>query len=243
VCLKNEAVSPKRDARSILLVDDDTGLCNLMREFFSGNDYRLIAVHDGMTGLSQAASGGYDLILLDIMLPILDGLEVLKRLREKKIHTPVIMLTARTAHRDRISGLDAGADDYISKPFVPQELLARVRAILRRTDQIPATLSAVEIGSIRLDPRRREVWKGKLRIDVTSIEFDILDVLMHSAGHVVSRDQLAADLRHCELTASQRFIDVHISHLRRKLETRNRPLIRSVRGIGYLFLPAEEAQA
>ncbi len=230
--------------RSVLLVDDDVGLCNLMTEFFSSHDFRLTAVHDGMTGLAKAITGGYDVVLLDIMLPILNGLEVLKRLRERKLHTPIILLTARTAHRDRIAGLDSGADDYISKPFAPHELLARIRAVLRRTEQIPVTTStAVEIGKIRLDPRRREVWKGKFRVEVTSIEFDILDILMHSAGHVVSRDQLAADLSRGELTASQRFIDVHISHLRKKLETSHQPLIRSVRGIGYLFLPAEKQEA
>ena len=242
--LKEEIPNPKRDARSILLVDDDVGLCNLMAEFFASHEFRLSAVHDGMTGLSRASAGGFDLILLDIMLPILDGLEVLKRLRDKKVPTPVILLTARTAHRDRIAGLDAGADDYISKPFAPHELLARVRAVLRRVGQIPAVTSTpVEIGRIRLDPRRREVWKGKCRIDVTSIEFDILDILMHAAGHVVSRDQLSADLSRGEFSTSQRFIDVHISHLRKKLESTHHPLIRSVRGVGYLFLPVEEHEA
>jgi two-component system response regulator CpxR len=225
-------------------VDDDIGLCNLMSEFFASHDFRFTAVHDGMAGFSRAVAGSFDLILLDIMLPFLDGLEVLKRLRDNKVHTPVIMLTARTAPRDRIAGLDAGADDYIPKPFAPHELLARVRAVLRRTAQIPAGSSTrVEIGKIRLDPRRREVWKGRFRVDVTSIEFDILDLLMHSAGHVVSRDQLAADLRRRELATSQRFIDVHISHLRKKLESGHHPLIRSVRGVGYLFLPEQEQEA
>jgi DNA-binding response OmpR family regulator len=239
--LRDEPSGLKRDARSVLLIDDDIGLCNLMSEFFSSHDFRLTAVHDGMTGLSRAATSAYDVILVDIMLPMLDGLEVLKRLRGKKVQTPVIMLTARTAHRDRIAGLDAGADDYISKPFAPHELLARVRAVLRRTGQIPGTtLTPVEIGKIRLDPRRREVWRGAFRIEVTSIEFDILDILMHAAGHVVSRDQLAADLRRPEFAVSQRFIDVHISHLRKKLETEHHPVIRSVRGIGYLFLPEQE---
>lgn len=242
--MRSEVANPKREFRSILLVDDDVGLCNLMAEFFSSHDFRLTAVHDGITGLSKALAGGYDLILLDIMLPLVDGLEVLRRLREKKVRTPIIMLTARTAHRERIAGLDAGADDYISKPFAPHELLARVRAVLRRIEQLPAaTSTAVEIGRIRLDPRRREVWKGKFRIEVTSIEFDILDILMHSAGRVVSRDQLASDLCRREFTTSQRFIDVHISHLRKKLESSQQPIIRSVRGVGYLFLPAEEHEA
>ena len=234
-------VSSRLEVRSLLLVDDDAGLCTLMSEFLSSHHFRLTSAHDGVTGLSKAMAGGYDLILLDIMLPMLDGLEVLKRLRENKIYTPIIMLTARTAHRDRIAGLDAGADDYIPKPFAPHELLARIRAVLRRTHQIPAATSTpVTVGKIRLDPRRREVWKSRVRVDVTSIEFDILDILMHAAGRVVSRDQLAADLSHREFTTSQRFIDVHISHLRKKLESRHAPLIRSVRGVGYLFLPTQE---
>jgi two-component system response regulator CpxR len=211
-----------------------------MAEFFSSHDFRLDAVHDGMTGLSKALEGVYDLIILDIMLPIIDGLEVLKQLRQRRTPTPIILLTARTTPRDRIAGLDAGADDYIPKPFAPHELLARVRAVLRRTGQISP--APIEVGKLRLDPRRREVWRGKNRVEVTSVEFDILDVLMRSAGHVVSRDKLAADLCRSEFTTSQRFIDVHISHLRRKLETMNRPLIRSIRGVGYLFLPAGEQE-
>lgn len=242
--MKHEVASIKPDVRSLLLVDDDAALCKLMAEFFSSHGFRLDAVHDGMTALSKTGEGGYDLILLDIMLPLLDGLEVLKQLRQRKAATPIILLTARISHRDRIAGLDAGADDYLPKPFAPHELLARVRAVLRRTDQsLAATPPAVEVGKIRLDPRRREVFRGKHRIEVTSLEFDILDVLMRSAGHIVSRDKLAVDLCRKEFTASKRFIDVHISHLRRKLETSGQPLIRSIRGIGYLFVPAEEHEA
>ncbi len=240
---RQENPAARKDLRSLLLIEDDVGLCKLMAEFFSAHDFRLEAAHDGMAGLSKALEGGYDLILLDIMLPILDGLEVLKRLRQRRNPTPVILLTARTGHRDRIEGLDAGADDYIPKPFAPHELLARVRAVLRRTGPaLPANSARVEIGELRLDPRRREVWKGDIRVELTSIEFDILDVLMRSAGHVVSRERLAADLCRKEFTASQRFIDVHISHVRRKLETEGQPLIRSIRGVGYLFLPTGEEE-
>ncbi|PWU07180.1 MAG: DNA-binding response regulator [Terriglobia bacterium] len=226
------------------MVDGDARLCKLMADLFASHEFQLTAVHDGMTALSKGMEGGHDLILLDVMLPMMDGFEVLRRLRESRIHTPVIFLTGRTAHRDRIAGLDAGADDYVPKPFAPHELLARVRAVLRRTDQIPAAAPvAVEVGKIRVDPRRREVWKGKNRIEVTSAEFDILDALMHSAGRIVSRDRLAADLCRGELTSSYRFIDVHISHLRKKLESGRQPLIRSVRGVGYLFVPPEEHES
>jgi two-component system, OmpR family, response regulator CpxR len=241
--LRHDISASRRDRRSILLIEDDVGLCKLMAEFFSAHDFHLETAHNGMAGLSKALEGGYDLILLDIMLPILDGLELLKSLRQNRNLTPVILLTARTGHRDRIEGLDAGADDYIPKPFAPHELLARVRAVLRRTGTASAaTFAKIEIGQLRLDPRRREVWKGKLRVEITSIEFDILEILMRSAGHVVSRERLASDLCRKEFTASQRFIDVHISHLRRKLEEGDQTLIRSIRGVGYLFLPAGEEQ-
>jgi two-component system, OmpR family, response regulator CpxR len=232
---------PKRTVRSILLIDDDPELCSLMVEFFSSHDFRLDAVHDGTSGLRRALEGNYDLVLLDVMLPGLDGFKILRQLRDRS-SIPVIMLTARTAQQDRIEGLNAGADDYLPKPFGPRELLARVRAVLRRTGQtLKLNVPIVEIGRLRLDSRTREVWKQQQRIDVTSFEFDVLEVLMRSAGRIVSRDELAAVLYHRESTPFERAIDVHISHLRKKLETQDRPLIRTVRGVGYLLmLPAQE---
>jgi two-component system response regulator CpxR len=224
-----------------LLIDDDPGLCSLMAEFFSSHDFRLDAAHNGGSGLARALEGNYDLVLLDVMLPGLDGFEILRQLRDKS-SVPVIMLTARTAQQDRVKGLNAGADDYLPKPFEPRELLARVRAVLRRTSQpLKPNAPILEINSLRLDSRTREVWQNQKRVDVTSFEFDVLEVLMRSAGRIVSRDELAGVLYHRESTPFERAIDVHVSHLRKKLEMQDRPLIRTVRGVGYLLvLSAQE---
>lgn len=196
------------------------------------------SVHNGPRGLARAIEGCHDLILLDIMLPVLDGFHVLQRIRQRSM-VPVIMLTARNEESDHIAGLNAGADDYISKPLRPQELLARVRAVLRRTAGRPAAAeSPITIGEIELNPQTREVWRAGTLVEMTSFEFDILDILMRKAGRVVSRDEVAAMLYHREATPYERSIDVHISHLRKKLETRAGPVIRTVRGIGYQFLTA-----
>jgi two-component system response regulator CpxR len=227
--------------RSILLVDDDVALCTLMAEFFSAHEFRIDVVHDGAIGLATAFLGKHDLILLDVMLPVMDGFHVLQRLRQRSA-VPVIMLTARSEQQDRIAGLDTGADDYIVKPFGPHELLARVRAVLRRPGNLREAGGSVIEGDIELNPRTREVRKGKVPLVVTSFEFDILNLLMRSAGHVVSRDELAAVLYHREATPFERSIDVHISHLRRKLETDGRPLIRTVRGVGYQFITTGERE-
>jgi len=228
----------KEQSRSILLIDDDAALCTLMAEFFAEHDFRIDAVHDGASGLACAILGKHDLVLLDVMLPVVDGFQVLQRLRQRAA-IPVIMLTARGAQQDRIAGLDAGADDYIAKPFAPHELLARVRAVLRRMGATRAA-GQVMVGDIELNTRTREVRRANVPVTVTSFEFDILDILMRSAGHVVSRDELATVLYNREATPFERSIDVHISHLRRKLEIGNRTLIRTVRGVGYLFVAADD---
>jgi two-component system response regulator CpxR len=223
--------------QAILLVDDDAELGSLMAEFFAQHGFDLTAEQDSRRGLAKALEGGYDLVLLDVMMPGLDGFEVLHQLRRRS-QAPVIMLTARTAQADRVAGLEAGADDYLPKPFGPEELLARIRAVLRRSGQSAlAQPEQVEIHGIRLNPATREVWRGPARVEVTSAEFDVLDVLMRSAGRVVSRDRLAAALYQREATPFERSVDVHVSHLRKKLERKDRELIRTVRGVGYLFCP------
>jgi two-component system response regulator CpxR len=239
--LKYESACGKEHPRSILLIDDDVSLCTLIAEFLSAQAFRVDAVHTGPRGLASAIGGAYDLVLLDVMLPVLDGFHVLQRLRQRSM-VPVIMLTARNEEPERIAGLDAGADDYIAKPLRPHELLARMRAVMRRTAQRPVAMeSVIVVGAIELKPHTREVWMDGVPIEMTSFEFDILDVLMRMAGRVVSRDELAAVLYHREATPYERSIDVHISHLRRKLETGGGALIRTVRGVGYQFVTAEES--
>jgi two-component system response regulator CpxR len=213
-----------------------------MRQFFESHGCRLQSVQDGVAGLARALEGGYDLLLLDVMLPGMDGFDVLRQLRLKS-SVPVILLTARTERADRITGLDAGADDYLPKPFGPDELLARVRAVLRRAGHAsaaPSKPATVEQNGVRLNSSTREVWRDGSPLEVTSIEFDILEFLVRSAGRVVSRDELTAMLYQREPTPFERSLDVHVSHLRKKLGD-GHELIRTVRGVGYLFRPETEA--
>ena len=220
-------------------MDDDTDLCALMADFFSQHEFVIEAAHDGPRGLARALEGQYDLVILDVMLPVLDGFELLKQIRRRS-SVPVILLTARTAQTDRIAGLNAGADDYLPKPFGPEELLARMRAVLRRTGQGTALSEVAEAGGVRVDSQTREVWVEGDTVDLTAIEFDILDFLVRAAGRVVSRNELAAVLYQRESTPYERSLDVHISHLRKKLERGDRVQIRTVRGVGYFFAASPE---
>jgi DNA-binding response OmpR family regulator len=170
------------------------------------------------------------------MLPGLDGFEILRRLRAES-RIPVLMLTARGEDMDRIAGLEMGADDYLAKPSNPRELLARVRAILRRLDRPPSPEGPLEVNGVRIDPGTREVSVNERKIEVTTFEFDILELLMRSAGQVVSRDDLMEHLYNRKATAFDRSVDMHISHLRKKLES-GQPIIKTIRGVGYQFLRA-----
>lgn len=223
---------------SILLIEDDAELSALMKEYFVEHHFQLEQVEDGRRGLARALEGSHDLVLLDVMLPGIDGFELLRLLRRRRA-VPVIMLTARTTQSDRIAGLDAGADDYLPKPFGPDELLARVRAVLRRTKQVNvARTEMVEIGPVRVNGGTREAWAGGLPLELTGLEFDILEFLLRQAGQVVSRDQLMTVLYQREASPFERSLDVHISHLRKKLDD-HRDLIRTIRGSGYMFCVPE----
>jgi len=225
---------------SLLLIDDDAELTALMAEYFSGRDITLAVANDGNEGLNRALDGNLDLVLLDVMMPGMEGFEVLRQLRRRSA-VPVIMLTARTEHSDRIEGLNAGADDYLAKPFSPDELLARIQAVLRRAGRGPALKPEVlEANGVKLNANTREVTREGEHVEVTSIEYDILEVLVRSAGRVVSRDDLARFLYNRQANPLERALDVHVSHLRKKLE-QERTLIRTVRGVGYLFA-AQEAE-
>jgi two-component system response regulator CpxR len=226
-------------AKRLLVIEDDADLGLLMRDYFAQHRFEVETVHDGRAGLARALEGDYDLILLDVMLPLLNGFEVLRQLR-KRLATPVIMLTARTEQPDRIAGLNAGADDYLPKPFGPEELLARIRAVLRRAGHLDTAIAqSVEAGSLSLDPHGREVRYGSRVLEVTSIEFDILELLMRSAGRTVTRDELTVVLHQRRSTPYERSLDVHISHLRKKLEGTGGCSIRTVRGAGYQFAPGK----
>src|SRR5215471_16533924 len=195
----------------LLVIDDDAELTALMREYFAKHGFDLDIARDGSVGLVRALAGEYDAIVLDIMLPLLDGFEVLRQIRRTRA-TPVIMLTARTERSDRVLGLNAGADDYLPKPFGPEELLARIRAVLRRAGRPAPVLHApVTAGRLTVHPGIREVVCGEMRVDVTATEFDVLELLIRAAGRTVSRDALSAVIHQRPASAFERSLDVHIS--------------------------------
>jgi len=218
-----------------LLVDDDARLGELLRSYLADNDVLLTHARDGRAGLDALAGDGFDVVLLDVMMPGLDGLEVLRRIRGKS-RTPVLMLTARGDEADRVVGLELGADDYVAKPFSPRELLARIRAVLRRT--APGTegerLSAAGV-VVNLSSRHVEV--DGAAVELTGLEYDILVALIRRAGRVVPRTSLLSEAGRDDVTVGERTVDVHISHLRRKLgdDPRAPRRIRTVRGIGYVL--------
>ena len=224
----------------LLVIDDDIELTALMREYFGRHGFDVEAVHDGGRGLARALEQDFDAIVLDVMLPELDGFEVLRHVRRLR-DTPVIMLTARTESADKILGLNTGADDYLPKPFGPDELLARVRAVLRRTRHAtPIPLGPVAVTGLHLDPATRQAVNGSTRLDLTAVEFDILELLVRAVGRAVSRDALSAVVHQRPANPFERSLDVHVSRLRRKLDGSG-IAIKAVRGVGYQLVLGEAA--
>jgi two-component system response regulator CpxR len=221
----------------ILIVDDDEELAGLLSELLTREGFRVDMQHDGVKGLAAALGGGHDLMVLDVMLPGMDGFEILRRVRRES-RLPVLMLTARGEDEDRIIGLELGADDYLPKPFNTRELVARVRAIMRRLEERRPGVK-FEVNGISIDPGTRDVTRDGTPVEVTTFEFDILETLMRAAGRVVSRDDLMEELYGRKATPFDRSVDMHISHLRKKLEG-DKPLIKTVRGVGYQFVRSPE---
>ena len=220
----------------VLLVDDDTLLTELISEYLTAEGLKVSAVHDGEAGIKAAEENHYDVIILDSMMPKVNGLDVLKTIR-KSSHIPIIMLTAKGDDIDRIIGLEMGADDYVPKPCTPRELLARINAILRRSR--PKTDSAVEnrdliVGDLHLSSSKRQVVFKNKPLDLTSTEFNLLEVLVKNAGQVVSKETLSEEALERKLVKFDRSIDVHISSIRHKLGQPE--LIQTVRGLGYQYI-------
>ena len=231
----------------ILVVDDDVELCGLVGEYLAAEGFTLKAVHDGEVGLKEALSNEYALVVLDVMLPGISGFEVLRRIRSvSKI--PVLLLTARGEDVDRIVGLEIGADDYLPKPFNPRELVARIRAILRRSKLVGTADAAPEVlsvGDIELDPAARSVLKAGQPVELTSVEFNLLEVLLREAGRVVTRERLVNAVLSRKFMPFDRSIDMHVSKVRRKLgdSEENGDHIKTIRGVGYMFArPAAKAK-
>jgi two-component system response regulator CpxR len=237
-------MSKKMD--QILIVDDDTELCGLVQEYLASEGFTAKAVHDGEQGLQAALSGDHALVVLDVMLPGMNGFEVLRRIRSvSKI--PVLLLTARGEDVDRIVGLEIGADDYLPKPFNPRELVARIRAVLRRakpskSEALPETLT---VGDVELDPATRTVLRAGKPVEFTSVEFNLLEVLLREAGRVVTRERLVNAVLGRKFMPFDRSIDMHVSKVRRKLgdPDEDGDHIKTIRGVGYLFArPAVKAK-
>ena len=222
---------------TILLVEDDATLADTLRYNLERESYTVISASDGMTALELARSGNPDIVVLDVMLPRLDGFSVCRILR-KESSVPVIMLTARQDEVDRIAGLELGADDYLTKPFSVGELLARIRAILRRTDRTTGLeRDIVTIGAIKLDPGSRRIWRDDNEVQLSQKEFDLLACLMRNRGLALSRDVLLERVWGFDYVGDGRTVDVHIRWLREKIEAdpSTPEYVQTVRGIGYRF--------
>lgn len=236
-----------RTVDRILVIDDDVELCGLVAEYLQPEGFEIECVNEGDSGLERALTGQYLLVVLDVMLPGLNGFDVLRRLRASS-RIPVLLLTARGEDVDRIVGLEIGADDYLPKPFNPRELVARIRAILRRTasadkagQEIP---DIIRVGDVELDPATRIVKQNGKMVDLTSVEFNLLQVLLQEAGRVVTREHLVDAVLSRKFSPFDRSIDMHVSKVRRKLgDSDSGPEhIKTVRGVGYIFAhPREQA--
>jgi two-component system response regulator CpxR len=233
----------------ILAIDDDVALCELLADYLVSEGFEVESTHDGETGLEAACDGGHDLIVLDVMLPGMNGFEVLRHLRGRS-DTPVIMLTARGETVDRIVGLEIGADDYLAKPFNPRELVARIRAILRRMrldrmnvdDTVPETL---KVGDVEMHITTRLVLLSGGPVNLTAMEFSLLELLLRNAGRLVPREELIRSVLGRTPYPYDRSIDVHVSRIRKKLgrEVDGTERIKTIRNVGYLYALTAPAPA
>src|SRR6516162_8530800 len=224
----------------VLLIDDDQRLFELLASYLRQNGVTLSHAPDGGRGLAALEASTYDAVLLDVMMPGMDGLETCKRIRAKS-SVPIVMLTAKGDETDRVVGLELGADDYVAKPFSPRELLARLRAVLRRSATAGGE-PALVAGPVQVDVAARAARVGGRAVELTGLEFDILVALARRPGRVVGREVLLEEAGRTDVTVSDRTVDVHVSHLRRKLgdDPRSPKLIKTVRGVGYVLAPEPE---
>lgn len=218
----------------ILVVEDEQRLAYLLRRVLVEERHTVDLAHDGNTGLDLALSDTYDAVILDVMLPGMDGIEICRQMRAEHIMSPVLMLTARGAVEDRVTGLNVGADDYLTKPFAMEELLARVNALLRRRDRKFEETHQLTVGDLTLDLLRHEAKRGGRIIELTAKEFALLEYLMRHAGLVLTRTQIIDAVWRYDLEALSNVVDIYIHYLRDKIDQNSsRPLIKTVRGVGY----------
>jgi DNA-binding response OmpR family regulator len=218
----------------ILVVEDEKRLAYLLRRVLLEERHSVDLAHDGQSGLDLALSDTYDIVILDLMLPGIDGLEICRQMRAEQITTPVLMLTARGAIEDRVTGLNVGADDYLTKPFAMAELLARINALLRRRDRRFDDHLQLAVGDLTLDLVRHEARRGGRVIELTAKEFALLEYLMRHAGHVLTRTQIINAVWRYDIDALSNVVDIYIHYLRDKIDQGfAHPLIKTVRGVGY----------
>jgi heavy metal response regulator len=216
----------------LLVVEDESKVASFIKKGLEEEGYAVDLAADGEAGLAIALERVHDLIILDIRLPKMDGLQVLQMLRQDKMTTPVLLLTVRATIEDKVLGLDAGADDYLTKPFAFQELVARVRALLRRRAETEPTV--LQVGDLSLDPARRTVTRGGVKIDLTAREFSLLDYFMRNPGRVLTRTMIAEHVWDYSFDTSTNVIDVYVNYLRKKIDAEREPkLLHTVRGVGY----------
>jgi DNA-binding response OmpR family regulator len=225
--------------KTILVVDDESKITRLVRDYLEHAGYAVLTAGDGRSALATVRGSRPDLVVLDLGLPELDGLDVAREIR-KSSAMPIIMLTARGEESDKLVGLELGADDYITKPFSPKELVARVRAVLRRADSAPGTEQVTRAGDVTLDPSRMRVTAGERAVDLTATEFDLLLTLARQPGRIFTRAQLLDAVRGVAFESYERAIDAHIKNIRRKLEPdpREPRYVLTVHGVGYKFADA-----
>ncbi len=222
----------------ILIVEDEPGIVRFLERGLEAHGYQSLSADNGEDGVRLAVDETVDLVLLDIMLPGLGGQEVLKRIRARRPELPVLMLTARDSLQSKVGALDAGADDYLTKPFAFEELLARIRALTRRTDQPQASL--IEAGDLRVDLLSRRVWRGDKQIELSSREFALLEYFMRHPGQALSRQQILSAIWDYAFDPGSNVVDVYVRYLRRKIDLPGEPsLIETVRGVGYRFDPPQ----
>ncbi len=223
----------------VLIIDDDEELCELVSEYLTVEGFRIESVNDGRSGLDRALSGDYDMVILDVMLPKMNGFDVLRNLREQS-KLPVIMLTARGDDMERIVGLEIGADDYLPKPFNPRELAARLRAILRRSEPVLDESGAgekLDIDGIQVSAASRIATCDGVELNLTSVEFELLSELLREAGKIIKKDDLSERVLERKLSPFDRSLDMHISNLRKKLGARadGSERIKTIRSVGYIY--------
>ena len=227
--------------KTILVVDDERPIVDLIRLYLEREGFAVVSAADGDEALAQEARHGPDLVILDVMLPGRDGFDVCRELRRRG-DTPILILTARDEDVDAIVGLELGADDYVTKPFNPRALMARIKAILRRTEVTSRGGRPIEVGALRIDPRRREASVADRRLDLRAREFDLLIALARDPGAVLTRDGLLEDVWGTDFPGETRTVDVHVSEVRKKLRP-DGPEIETVRGIGYRLVPGARVPA